>query len=115
MEKSLDRLQRVQNKLARVVNNFGTQCHHVVDLLRDLHWLSVRSRIIFNVASLCYTTLRLEQPSYLHETLHLKADHELCACLDRISRQRDTQNQDNRSTIFKFGFSCVKLSAIRGS
>ena len=32
-EKSLDRLQRVQNKLARFVNNIGTRDHLVVDLL----------------------------------------------------------------------------------
>ena len=48
-KKYLDKLQRVQNKLARVVMNVGLRDQHTVDLLRELHWLPVRSRIIFQI------------------------------------------------------------------
>ena len=53
-EKSLNMLQIVQNKLARVVCNVTTRQQHTIDLLRNLHWLPIRSRIMFKVASLCY-------------------------------------------------------------
>ena len=36
-EKYLDKLQRLQNKLARLVTNIGLRDYHSVDLLRELH------------------------------------------------------------------------------
>ena len=68
-EKSLNNLQIVQNKLARVVCNVTGRQQHTIDLLRNLHWLPIRSRITFMVASLCYKACRLHQPSYLLDTL----------------------------------------------
>ena len=44
-EKYLDKLQRLQNKLARVTNT-GLPDYHSVDLLCELHWLPIRSRIL---------------------------------------------------------------------
>ena len=64
-EKYLDKLQRVQNKLARVVMNVGLRDHHTVDLLRELHWLPVRSRIIFKIETLCHRVFQDSQPTYL--------------------------------------------------
>ena len=37
-EKNLDKLQRLQNALPRVVTNTGLRDYHSVDLLRELHW-----------------------------------------------------------------------------
>ena len=64
-EKFFDKLQHVQNKLARVVMNVGLRHHHTVDLLRELHWLPVRSRIIFKISTLCHRVLQDSQPTYL--------------------------------------------------
>ena len=72
-EKLINWPQCVKHKLARIGNNVETRDHNVVNLLRELHWLPACSRITFKVASLGYTALRLEPPSYLHETLHLYA------------------------------------------
>ena len=70
IEKSLNKLQIVQNKLARVVCNVTTRQQHTIDLLLDrLHWLPIRSRITFKVATLCYKAYLLHQPSYLLDTL----------------------------------------------
>ena len=73
-DKVLERLQRVQNNLARVVNNISIRqlhksgrCSH--DLLRDLHWLPIRSRIDFKIAVLCYKGHRLGQPTYIASLL----------------------------------------------
>ena len=73
-DKVLDRLQRVQNNLARVVNNISIRQLHKSgrsshDLLRDLHWLPIRSRIDFKIAVLCYKGHRLGQPTYIASLL----------------------------------------------
>ena len=53
---NLDKLQRIQNSLARVVtynkptNNF--QASSTSQLLHNLHWLPIRSRIEFKIALL---------------------------------------------------------------
>ena len=60
-EKSLIELQIVQNKLARVVCNLTTHQQHIIDLLRSLHWLPIRSRITFKVATLYYNAYRFNQ------------------------------------------------------
>ena len=65
---SLSKLQIVENKLAWVVGNVTTRQQHTIDLLRNLHWLPIRSHITFKVATLCYKTYRLHQPSYMLDT-----------------------------------------------
>ena len=39
----MNKLQRVQNTLARVVCDVGWRHAHSADLLRDLHWLPVHA------------------------------------------------------------------------
>ena len=68
-EKSLNKLQIVQNKLDRVVCNVTTCQQHTIELLRNLHWLPIRSRITFKVATLCCKAYRLHQRSYLLDIL----------------------------------------------
>ena len=58
-----------QNKLGRVVCNVTTCQQHTVDRLCYLHWLPIRSRIMFRVAILCYNAYQLNQLNYLHATL----------------------------------------------
>ena len=66
---NLDKLQRVQNKLARVVLGVVPRERHSIDLLRDLHWLPVRSRITFKISIMCYRALQTGEPSYLKDVL----------------------------------------------
>ena len=68
-DKSLNKLQRAQNKLARIVSNVTTLQQHTVVLLPNLHWLPIRSRITFKVATSCYNAYRISQPIYLLDTL----------------------------------------------
>ena len=65
----LDRLQSVQNALARVVVPSVKRAHHISPTLKILHWLPIRERITFKIASLTFKTLLHKQPSYLHELL----------------------------------------------
>ena len=61
---NLARLQRVQNTLARVVAQKPRFCH-ITHVLSDLHWLQVRHRISFEIATVTYRVLQFQQPSYL--------------------------------------------------
>ena len=61
---NLARLQRVQNTLARVVAQKPRFCH-ITPVLSDLHWLPVRHRISFKIATVTYRMLQFQQPSYL--------------------------------------------------
>ena len=64
----LDRLQRVQNKAARIVCNASRHMPSS-DLLHSLHWLPVRRRIEFKTASLCFKAVKLGTPPYLKSML----------------------------------------------
>jgi len=64
---NINKLQRVQNCLARVVlrnnNNSATS------LLSELHWIPVNTRINFKTATLAYLSLTFGQPTYLSAVL----------------------------------------------
>ena len=59
---------RVQNQLARLVT-MSPQISRGLPLLRSLHWLPARFRILFKINLLTYKTLREKQPVYLHSML----------------------------------------------
>ena len=85
-EKYLDKLQRLQNILARIATKTGLRDYHSVDRLRELHWLPNRSRISYKVAILCRRALNDGQPTYLaSKSFHIdrpnNCDHlpEICS------------------------------------
>ena len=61
---NLTRLQHVQNALARVVAQKPRFCH-ITPVLSDLHWLPVRHRITFKLATVTFGILQFQQPTYL--------------------------------------------------
>ena len=68
--------------------NVGLRDHHTVDLLRELHWLPVRSRIIFKIATLCHRVLQDSQPTYLARKVDLyRPTMTLCSSEKRPSSQ----------------------------
>ena len=62
------KLQRVQNRLARIVTK-SPPFTRSVPLLRSLHWLPVKFRILFKISLLTYKTIHEKQPVYLHSML----------------------------------------------
>ena len=66
---SLDRLQTVQNVLARVVVPTVKRFDHISPTLVKLHWLPIRKRITYKIASLTFKTLTYKQPTYLFSLL----------------------------------------------
>ena len=78
----LKRLQRIQNIAARVLTR--TPCdQHITPLLKDLHWLPIRARVLFKLLTISHSCFYGSSPSYLCElvsfynpTRHLRSsDH----------------------------------------
>ena len=59
----LKKLQAVQNAAARVTTK--TRKYHITPVLRELHWLPVRKRIIYKLAVMVYKCLHGLAPPYL--------------------------------------------------
>jgi len=72
----LNRLQSVQNTAARLVADVGRRTP-ITPVLRQLHWLLVRQRVMFKLATLVYRTLAGTSPVYLSDECHL---HHLLEC-----------------------------------
>jgi hypothetical protein len=62
----LCRLQAIQNAAARVVIGLR-KLDHVLQVLRDLRWLTVRKRVVFKIAKFIFKCLRGQAPPYLTE------------------------------------------------
>ena len=65
---NLNKLQRIQNSLARVITN-TSKYHHITPTLKKLHWLPIKQRIDYKTCLLTYKTLTNQQPTYLYNSL----------------------------------------------
>ena len=66
--REINKVQSVQNCLARVVTRFPRFCS-VTPLLKFLHWLPVQFRIKYKICTLKYKVIHSCQPVYLHNLL----------------------------------------------
>ena len=66
---SINRLQVVQNSLARTIYPSAKRSDHVSPLLHKLHWLPVSSRIEFKIATLIFKVLKFQQPAYMFDMI----------------------------------------------
>ena len=67
--KTLQKLQRAQNTLARVV----TRCSHydsAIIKLQKLHWLPIKQRFDFKICVVIFKTLTINSPAYLATILN---------------------------------------------
>ena len=70
LDRDIEKLQRVQNCLARVVHK-ASRFSRSKPLLYFLHWLPVKYRIRFNLCTITFKTFLFHQPSYLSNYLVL--------------------------------------------
>src|SRR6266536_3144230 len=70
-QSSIQRLQRVQNSLARVVIPSTHRSDHITPVLKRLHWLPVSQRINFKISTITFKILHNAQPSYLSDIINL--------------------------------------------
>ena len=68
-KKLTNKLQRVQNQAARVISRKRKR-DHMTPVLKELHWLPIRSRITFKILLLTYKALNGLAPVYLTNMLH---------------------------------------------
>lgn len=68
----IERLQYIQDSLARAVCR-TSKFTHISPTLKALHWLKVRERIEYKMASLTYTALQFHQPSYISGLLTVQS------------------------------------------
>ena len=66
----IERLQRIQNKAARLITR-TRQRDHITPVLRALHWLPVCHRIKFKVRVNVFKWLHGWSPDYLTELVHV--------------------------------------------
>ena len=69
----LRRLQSVQNAAARLVTG-ARRCDHITPVLRQLHWLPVRQRVVFKTAGLVHQSLVGLASAYLADDCRLLSD-----------------------------------------
>jgi len=69
----LCRVQSVQNAAARLVTG-ARRCDHITPVLRQLHWLPVRQRIIFKIAEPIHQSLAGVTPMYLADDCRQLSD-----------------------------------------
>jgi len=84
----INRLQVIQNSLARAVVKAPKFCH-VTPILKSLHWLKISERIEYKLRSLTYKAFTTAQPTYLHSLftvlpLVVLAPHLLSPSLDHL-------------------------------
>ena len=67
-QNELDRLQRVQNAAAKLVTRVKGRVH-MKPVLRKLHWLPIRKRIMFKILLLTFKALNGLAPQYVADML----------------------------------------------
>ena len=68
---SISRLQRVQNKSARVLARVRKN-DHITPILRQYHWLLVQKRIEYKILTLVFKALHNMAPKYLQDLVTVK-------------------------------------------
>ena len=64
----IEKLQRIQNAAARLITRSPKFCH-MGPILRQLHWLPIRSRIHHKILTLTFKSIHSLAPSYLSELI----------------------------------------------
>ena len=64
----VNRLQRVQNAVARLLTNIPRYAH-ITPMMINLHWLAVKFRIIFKVNLMTFKALHGLAPAYLRDIM----------------------------------------------
>ena len=123
-EKSLRRLQIMQNQAARILAK--VDCHeHITPVLVSLHWLHIRARIDYKILVLVYKCIHQEfSPKYLKKMLSTyrpprvlrSSENGTLLCVPRVNKSfgdRPSEFQPRTyGTPFQFTSDLLKLSQV---
>ena len=91
-QKSIKKLQKIQNSAARIITN-TLRSEHISPSLKFLHWLPVNERITYKIAITVYKSLNNLAPLYLSELIskylpsrNLRSSHNNLLVTRRINR-----------------------------
>ncbi len=99
-------LQRVQNIAARIVNR-SSRYSHITPMLKSLHWLPIKSRILFKVLLMAYKCINNLAPPYL------------CCLVERDIKERVLRSRNKHllkvpdSRLVSYGDRSFKVAAAR--
>lgn len=102
-EKTLARLQRIQNAAARIVCRQKKR-DHITPTLKSLHWLPVKGRINFKILLICYKALHGLAPQYIKSLLKQGSSV-------RLTRSSSSERLLPRRSRTKYGDRCFSYAA----
>jgi len=103
----MSRLQSVPNAAARLVSG-ARRYDHITPVLQELHWLSVRRRVDFKIATLVYLSLSGMAPPYLAADCQLVSDEGR-----RQLRSANSRTCVVRRTCSSYGDRCFAAACLR--
>ena len=66
------RLQQFQNAAVRLISNTCMRFDHISPVMKDLHWLPVKYRIMFKLVVYTFKALHGRAPTYIHQLIRIK-------------------------------------------
>ena len=69
---NINKLQRIQNALARVVK-LRSKYDHITPVLSELHWLPIDMRIKYKIAVLTFKAVTINKLVYLTESIGVRS------------------------------------------
>ena len=98
----IDRLQFLQNSLARAVFRCS-KYSHVTPILKGLHWLKIKERILYKTASLTYKCIVTSKLDYLSDLLMIqKPDPTRSSMLVSLQRPSNPSNRKISGRSFQY-------------
>ena len=85
-QKDMNRLQKLQNKCARMIS-MKPRFEHVTPLLKELHWLPIEDRVSFKTLVYVYKSLNGLSPQYIQDCFMVNSPS------DEATRTRSADNK----------------------
>ena len=100
------RLQRVLNAAAQLICRLPKYCH-ITPVLKDLHWLPIKYRVIFKITLPVFKVVHGLAPSYLETLIRVKPEgHNLLRNKDHLLVPTDKCKTFGDRAFFKSGPYC---------
>ena len=107
-EKDLHRLQKIQNSAVRFIFTKSKRSH-VSPLLKMVHFLPIRFRILYKINMLIYKCINNIAPAYLQDLVHLRVPNSHGVRLDDDFFMLETPPTPNFTSTMKAFSYCSPL------
>ena len=103
-DKLLGKLQKVQNHAARLVTKTRMR-HHITPVLHSLHWLDIKKRIQYKVATMCHSYFIGTAPHYMSDMLTRYRNLPQLRSASDTNQLMNPKRKLNKSTVGERSFS----------